>query len=80
VPVRWQLYGKSSLLASLPSQKVRPATDELPTLASYELSRWERGTLNFEGLAGVLAAVDYIASLGVTFGGARTERHAAPAP
>ena len=64
------MYGRSELLGSLPSQKVRPATNELPTAESYQLSRWERGTLNFESLAGVLAAVDYIASLGVRYGGA----------
>lgn len=49
--------------------QVRPATDELPTASTYQLSRWERGTLNFEALAGQLAAVDYLASLGVSFGG-----------
>ena len=33
-------------------------------LCSYELSRWERGTLPFETIAGQHAAIDYIASLG----------------
>ena len=47
-----------------PLLEVRPATDELPTPAGYELSRWERGTLPFENIAGMAAAVDYIASLG----------------
>ena len=64
------MYGRAELLSTLPSCKVRPATDELPTAESYQLSRWERGTLNFESLAGVLAAVEYVASLGVRYGGA----------
>jgi selenocysteine lyase/cysteine desulfurase len=37
--------------------KVRPASDEIP-------DRWETGTQNHEGLAGVTAAVDYLADLG----------------
>jgi len=34
------------------------------------MSRWEIGTQNFEALAGVTAAVDYITGLGKRFGGA----------
>ena len=37
--------------------KVRPAADRLP-------GRWETGTQNHEGMAGVAAAVDYLADLG----------------
>lgn len=50
------LWGRRDLLASLPAYKVRPATDELP-------GRWMTGTQNHEGLAGVVAAIDYLASL-----------------
>ncbi len=51
------LYGKPDLLAELPAYKVRPAHD-----------RFETGTLNFEGLAGTLAAVQYLRSIGTRFG------------
>jgi cysteine desulfurase family protein (TIGR01976 family) len=53
------LYGRRELLATLPAYKVRPATH-----------KFETGTGNFEGYAGALAAVEYLASLGVEFGGA----------
>eukprot|EP00090_Calanus_glacialis_P030868 TRINITY_DN5023_c0_g1_i1.p1 TRINITY_DN5023_c0_g1~~TRINITY_DN5023_c0_g1_i1.p1 ORF type:complete len:763 (+),score=154.94 TRINITY_DN5023_c0_g1_i1:281-2569(+) len=36
---------------------------DVPTLDNCEISRWEMGTLNYEGLAGFEACVDYIASL-----------------
>jgi cysteine desulfurase family protein (TIGR01976 family) len=51
------LYGKPDLLASLPAYKVRPAHD-----------RFETGTPNLEGMAGVLAAVEYLAWVGRTQG------------
>jgi cysteine desulfurase family protein (TIGR01976 family) len=51
------LWGRRELLASLPAYKVRPAPEDLP-------GRWMTGTQNHEGLAGVAAAVDYLASLG----------------
>jgi cysteine desulfurase family protein (TIGR01976 family) len=51
------LYGKQEHLARLHPYKVRPAPDQGP-------SRWETGTQNFEGLAGVVAAIDYLADLG----------------
>jgi cysteine desulfurase family protein (TIGR01976 family) len=53
------LYGRPELLATLPAYKVRPATH-----------KFETGTGNFEGYAGALAAVEYLAGLGVEFGGA----------
>jgi cysteine desulfurase family protein (TIGR01976 family) len=52
------LWGKQELLRSLPVYKVRPATDDLP-------GRWMTGTQNHEGLAGVTAAIDYLASIGI---------------
>jgi cysteine desulfurase family protein (TIGR01976 family) len=53
------LYGKEALLDRLPAEryKVRPAHD-----------RFETGTQNFEGIAGALAAVEYLASVGERFG------------
>jgi cysteine desulfurase family protein (TIGR01976 family) len=51
------LWGRRELLAELPAYKLRPAPESLP-------DRWMTGTQNHEGLAGVVAAVDYLASLG----------------
>lgn len=62
------LYGKREHLTQLDAYRVRPAGDELP-------GKWEQGTKNHEGLAGVGAAIDYLAELGVTYG-----RAAADAP
>ena len=59
------LFGKDALLESLDPYKLRPAPDSSP-------ERWETGTQSFESLAGVTAAVDYIASLGT--GMTRRER------
>lgn len=50
------MWGRYDLLAALPAYKVRPAHDEPPF-------RWETGTPAFELIAGVGAAVDYLASL-----------------
>lgn len=51
------LYGRYALLAALEAYKVRPS----PALPP---GKWETGTQSFESLAGVTAAVDYLASLG----------------
>jgi cysteine desulfurase family protein (TIGR01976 family) len=53
------LYGKEAVLDRLPAEryKVRPAHD-----------RFETGTQNFEGVAGALAAVEYLASVGERYG------------
>ncbi|MBP6017102.1 MAG: cysteine desulfurase-like protein [Candidatus Promineofilum sp.] len=51
------LYGKYQHLDRLRAYKVRPAADEPP-------HKWETGTQSFESLAGVTAAVDYLAALG----------------
>jgi selenocysteine lyase/cysteine desulfurase len=60
------LYGKREHLEHLTPHKVRPAKYTIP-------HRWEQGTLNHEGLAGVAAAVDYLESLATT-GEARRAR------
>lgn len=51
------LYGKVDLLDSLTAYKVRPASPKPP-------GKWETGTQSFESLAGVTAAIDYIAAIG----------------
>jgi cysteine desulfurase family protein (TIGR01976 family) len=51
------LFGKRAHLARLRPYKVQPAPEDVP-------SRWETGTLNHEGLAGLLATIDYLAELG----------------
>jgi selenocysteine lyase/cysteine desulfurase len=53
------LYAKPGLLDSLPTLKVRPQDEHGP-------ARIETGTLNHAALAGVSAAVDFIASLSET--------------
>ena len=52
------LYGRREVLDRLPTYKLLPAYD-----------RFETGTLNHEGIAGSLAAVEYIAEVGRRFGG-----------
>jgi len=51
------LYGKREHLTRLRPYKVRPAPEAIP-------DRWETGTQNHEGLAGVAAAIGYLAELG----------------
>lgn len=63
------LWGTNESLGSLPAYRVRPAGDALP-------SRWETGTQNHEGIAGTLAAIEYLANLGQSNGGRRSRRRA----
>lgn len=51
------LYGKQEHLSHMLPFKVRPASDESPMC-------WETGTLNHEGLAGLVAAIEYLEILG----------------
>ncbi|WP_133011521.1 cysteine desulfurase-like protein [Marinomonas flavescens] len=51
------LYAKESTLAKLTPYKVAPAKDIDP-------NRWETGTQNYEAMAGYIACVNYLASLG----------------
>ncbi len=55
------LYGKYDLLNELKAYKVRPASNELPY-------KFETGTQNHEGIAGVLGALEYLEWLGRQFG------------
>jgi cysteine desulfurase family protein (TIGR01976 family) len=59
------LYGRHDLLAELDFPKLEPAPNNPP-------ERAETGTQNHEGIAGVAAAVDFLASLGP--GRSRRER------
>lgn len=56
------LYGKYDLLNGLKAYKVRPASDMLPY-------KFETGTQNHEGIAGVLGALEYLEWLAGQFGG-----------
>jgi selenocysteine lyase/cysteine desulfurase len=68
------LWGRRELLERLPAYKLRPASDELP-------DRWMTGTQNHEGIAGTLAAVEYLADLGRRLhGAATTTGFATPSP
>lgn len=51
------LWGRHDLMSGLDAVRIRPAPEETP-------GKWETGTQSFESLAGVAAAVDYLASLG----------------
>jgi cysteine desulfurase family protein (TIGR01976 family) len=51
------LWGRRELMQGLETYKVRPAPDTLP-------GRWMTGTQNHEGLAGVAAAIEYLAQMG----------------
>ncbi len=59
------VYGKREHLQRLKPYKVRPASNKTP-------DRWETGTQNHEGLAGVSACVNYLSELG--------RRHSADTP
>ncbi len=63
------LYGKYDLLDELTAYKVRPASDQVPW-------KFETGTPSFEGIAGVLGALEYFAWCGSEFGGAFEEGYA----
>jgi cysteine desulfurase family protein (TIGR01976 family) len=55
------LYGKYDLLDELTAYRVRPAPQDPP-------GKFETGTGNFEGIAGVLGAIEYLEWVGATFG------------
>ncbi|OLQ02112.1 putative cysteine desulfurase [Symbiodinium microadriaticum] len=64
------LFGRRRLSESLPADRLDCSDDSLPSMANGHMSRWEVGTQNYEALAGVTAAVNYLADLGHRFGGA----------
>ena len=55
------LWGRRDLLERLRPDKVRPAPNDVP-------DRFETGTQNHEGLAGLIATVEYLAGIGERFG------------
>lgn len=55
------LYGRYELLESLPAYRVRPAPAMPP-------GKFETGTGNFEGMAGLLGALEYLEWLGYLYG------------
>ncbi len=61
------LYGKFDLLNELKAYKVRPASNDLP-------HKFETGTQNHEGIAGVLGALEYLEWLGKQFGAEHTSQ------
>jgi selenocysteine lyase/cysteine desulfurase len=62
------LYGRYDLMEELMAYKVRPASNSLP-------DKFETGTQNHEGIAGVLGAVEYFEWLGGTFGEDQRQRY-----
>jgi selenocysteine lyase/cysteine desulfurase len=64
------LYGRYDLLDRLTAYKVRPAPKDPP-------GKFETGTGNFEGMCGVLGALEYIEWVGEIFGGEHAERYSA---
>lgn len=73
------LWGRRAVLEDLDAYRVRPAPAE-------GAGKWETGTQSFESMAGVTAAVDYLASLGsegsrrarIVDGHARVDEHMGP--
>jgi cysteine desulfurase family protein (TIGR01976 family) len=63
------LYGKYEHLEELTAYKVRPAPDNPP-------GKFETGTQNHEGIAGMLGAIDYLEWVGQTFGNDSAEKYA----
>jgi cysteine desulfurase family protein (TIGR01976 family) len=63
------LYGRYDLLDELTAYKVRPAPADPP-------GKFETGTGNFEGYAGVLGALEYFEWVGETFGQVYAETYA----
>jgi cysteine desulfurase family protein (TIGR01976 family) len=63
------LYGREEHLRRLQAYKVRPAPEDPP-------GKFETGTGNFEAIAGVLGALDYLMWVGETFGAEYAESYA----
>ena len=60
------LWGRKALLNELPAYRVRPAGEALP-------GKFETGTQNHEGQAGVIGVIEYLEWLGREFGGVGEE-------
>jgi cysteine desulfurase family protein (TIGR01976 family) len=68
-PHMGMLYGKYELLDELKAYKVRPAPKDPP-------GKFETGTQNHEGIAGVLGALEYLEWVGETFGSQYADQYA----
>lgn len=66
-PHQGLLYGKAEHLQRLQPYKVRPADNRIP-------HRWETGTQNHEAMAGVTAAINYLAEVGERCGASGSRR------
>jgi cysteine desulfurase family protein (TIGR01976 family) len=64
------LWGRREALERAPAYKLRPPSDTLP-------GRFMTGTPNHEGIAGTLAAIDYLADLGRAHAPGASDRRAA---
>lgn len=64
------LWGRRERLEALEAYKLRAAPEELPR-------KWMTGTQNHEGIAGALAAVEYLADLGRAVSGGSAPRRRA---
>jgi len=63
------LWGRRGLLESIAVDKVRPSPD-------HGAEKWQTGTANFAGIAGTLAAVQYLEGLGHDVDGSASRRQA----
>lgn len=63
------LFGKYEHLERLNAYKVRPASNEPP-------EKFETGTQNHEGIAGMLGAIEYLEWVGTSFGENYVEKYA----
>lgn len=63
------LWGRYDLLDNLTAYKVRPASNRPP-------GKFETGTQNHEGIAGVLGALEYLEWMGETFGESYRQEYA----
>jgi cysteine desulfurase family protein (TIGR01976 family) len=62
------LYCRYDLFDELNAYKVRPASNKPP-------GKFETGTQNFEGIAGLLGAIEYLEWVGAQYGGRYTEKY-----
>ena len=62
------LYGRYELLDELEAYKVRPASSKPP-------GKFETGTQNFEGIAGLLGAIEYLEWVGAEYGAQYAEKY-----
>ncbi len=62
------LYGRYEILDKLKAYKVRPASEFPP-------KKFETGTQNHEGIAGVLGGIEYLEWLGENYGDTYTEKY-----